>query len=97
MDRARRLKHKRENIKQKKQKKKEARRPPPAFIRMEPRDELTERQRAFQRFVWEEMRAVRGGETPFKEAMIEAGRRWENGEPISEKDKLALAAWQAAK
>ncbi len=93
MDRARRLK--RENIKQKK--KKEARRPPPAYICMEPRDELTERQRAFQMFIWEELRAVRGGETPFKEAMIEAGRRWENGEPISEKDKLAFAAWQAAK
>ncbi len=61
---------------------------------------LTEGQKrwhSFQKFIWEELRAVRGGATPFKAAMVEAGKRWEKGEPILLSDKLAFEAWQQNK
>ena len=48
----------------------------------------------FQKFVWTEMKAATGGAaTSFKAAMIEAGKRWEKGEPISTKDKITFEAF----
>jgi hypothetical protein len=51
-----------------------------------------QRWRSFQKFIWQQMKVVSVA-VSYKEAMKEAGHRWENGQPISTKDKLAFEAF----
>jgi hypothetical protein len=47
---------------------------------------------SFQKFIWQQMKAVSAA-VPFKEAMKEAGRRWDAGQPKLPEDAAAFDAW----
>ena len=51
-----------------------------------------QRWRSFQKFIWQQMKAV-SAVVSYKEAMKEAGRRWEAGQPKLPADAAAFDAW----
>ncbi len=50
------------------------------------------RWRHFQKFVWAQLKEENAA-APFKDAMAEAGTRWDKGNPITEEDQAAFEAW----
>lgn len=50
------------------------------------------RWRHFQKFIWEQLKEDNAA-APFKDAMKEAGTRWDKSNPITEEDKEAFEAW----